>query len=236
MFVVLQGLKTALYVVGGYSASDSISIVDPTTTTKVVIQGLRSPLYILGGYGNIGLPSATPPGPGDKVVIQGLNSRLYVLQGYGSVGAPIAGIGTLTFTPYIQNRFAPAYYTYANNKDLLLDESTGMVYEIAENISNDNGKFIYMNIRTTSEDGGTNETKFCPVLELIGDKVNDRAYVSYSDDDYQTFGWFRKIDLNAKRSQLRRNGSFRRRAHSITYLGAFPLRLSALELNVTPGM
>ena len=148
---------------------------------------------------------------------------------------PPVPFGPLTFTPWVQNSFAPTFYTYANNTDLLLDETTGQVYSIAEQISNDNGIFIYMNVRTANEDGGTNETKFCSALELIGDKVPDTAYIAYSDNDYQSFGWYRQVNLNAARSQLRRCGSFRRRAHSIIYLGPYQERFSSIEMNLNKG-
>ncbi len=169
------------------------------------------------------------PNPDEEDIV--LNEQ--IISDNPSEGDAIVGIAT--FTPYVQNSFAPVFYAYANNTDYLLDETSGQVFQIAESISNDNGQIVVMNIRTTNEDGGTNETKFCSSLELIGDKVPDTAYVAYSDNDYQSFGFFRPVSLNSQRSQLRRCGKFRRRAHNITYFGTYPVRFSAIELNLNKG-
>jgi hypothetical protein len=96
--------------------------------------------------------------------------------------------------------------------------------------------FIYTSIRTENFDNNNNRHKFCPVLELVGDKfANDVAYVSFSDNDYQSFIPFRPINIGADRSQLRRNGRFRRRAHQIIYLGVNQVRFYRLELELNPG-
>ena len=144
-------------------------------------------------------------------------------------------VAITSFTPVVQNRFSPAFYANAASTDLLLDETNGHLYQIAESISNDDGNVVVMNIVTSADDGGQNVSKFCSSMELIGDKVPDIAYVAYSDNDYQTFGAYRPADLKADRSQIRRCGKFRRRAYSITYFGAFPLRVYSLELDAEPG-
>lgn len=143
--------------------------------------------------------------------------------------------GILTFTVYDQNRYSPSFYTFASNQDLLLDESNGAIYQIADSVSNDNGNPIVMEIITKPVDGGTNETKFCSTLELIGDKIPDVAYVSYSDNDYASSGQVRPVNLQVDRSQLRRCGKFRRRSHKIQYVGQYQPRFYGLEMNVEKG-
>lgn len=144
--------------------------------------------------------------------------------------------GLLTFTVYTQNRFSPAFYTYANNQDLLLDEGNGLMYQMADTAPDDNGLFILMTATSDPQDGGTNELKFNSDIEVIGDKVPDKLYLQYTDDDYQTFGISRPVALNAQRSQVRRCGRFRHRAFKISYMGAYQLRLRSLEVNVSKGV
>lgn len=150
------------------------------------------------------------------------------------VPAP-GSLGTLTVTPWIQNYFRALYYTYANGLDYLLDATNGVMYTTNEGIASDNGNFIYTSIRMENWDGKTNVHKFCPSIEIVGDKFADTAYLGFSDDDYQTFSPFRPVNLESQRSQVRRCGRFRRRAHQIIYIGAFPVRFYRLQVELKPG-
>jgi hypothetical protein len=140
------------------------------------------------------------------------------------------GLGQLYVTPYIQNAFNPAFYAYANNLDYLLDRSSGSIYGMQQGISNDAGNFIYGLMRTNAGDFGSNKTKFFPTIDLIADKVSDIAYVGYSDDDYQTYRAFRPVNLEAKRSMLKRGAAARRRAFAVLYIGGFQVRFYNIEL------
>lgn len=148
-----------------------------------------------------------------------------------SVGAgSVNGLGQLTITPYIQNAFNPAFYTFVNNTDFLLDKSTGQVYNMQQGVSNDNGMFIYGLLRTNAGDFGTNKMKFFPSIDIIADKVSDTAYIGYTDNDYETFSAFRPLNLGANRSMVKRCAASRRRAFSLLYIGGFQCRFYNIEL------
>lgn len=142
---------------------------------------------------------------------------------------------TVTVTPYIQNYYPISYYAFINNTDLLLGQSNGIIYTVSEDFWQDNGLPIYVAARTPAGDFGTNNRKFFQRAEIIGDKVDAVAYIGYSDNDYQSFGLFRSVDLSVPRSQLRRCGAARRRAWEVVYIQQPPVRFYEMELDVDPG-
>jgi hypothetical protein len=148
-----------------------------------------------------------------------------------SVGAgTTTGLGQLTVTPWLQNFFNPLFYTFANNTDYLLGATNGITYQMQQGVSSDNGVFIYGLLRSNAGDFGSNNEKFFPHIEVIADKVQDTAYVGYSDNDFVTFGSFRPVNLGADRSMLKRCAASRRRAFSLLYIGGFQVRFYQLEL------
>lgn len=140
------------------------------------------------------------------------------------------GLGNLTITPFVQNFFSAVFYASAPNNDLLLDAANGITYQMQQGVSNDNGQFIYGLLRTNAGDFGSNKEKFFPHLEVIADKVQDTAYLGYSDNDFVSFGAFRPVNLGAQRSMLKRCAAARRRAFSLLYIGGFQTRFYQLEL------
>lgn len=140
------------------------------------------------------------------------------------------GLGSLTVTPFVQNFFSPVFYASAPNNDLLLDAVNGITYQMQQGVSSDNGRFIYGLLRTNAGDFGSNKEKFFPHLEVIADKVQDTAYLGYSDNDFVSFGPFRPVNLGAQRSMLKRCAAARRRAFSLLYIGGFQVRFYQLEL------
>lgn len=147
----------------------------------------------------------------------------------GATGTP-TGLGQLTITPYLQNFFSPVFYAFANNIDYLLDATNGITYQMQQGVSSDNGMLIYGLLRTNAGDFGSNNEKFFPHIEVIADKVQDTAYVGYSDNDFASFGSFRPVNLGAPRSMLKRCAASRRRSFSLLYIGGFQVRFYQIEL------
>lgn len=150
-------------------------------------------------------------------------------------GVDVPDATSFTVTPYVNNYFAPVFYSEVASQDLLLDLTSASLYNITEDITDDNGSFIYNSMTTETMDFGSNHRKFCGKLEIIGDKISDTAYVGYSDNDFQSFGNFRPVALAPYRSQLYKLSQFRRRAFQVVYIGAFNMRFSALELEIDDG-
>lgn len=143
-------------------------------------------------------------------------------------------ITSLTVTPYLQNYFSGVFYANTG-QDLILNETSGTISLITEGLTSDNGAFIYRMMRTNGIDLGSNKRDFYSRAEIIADKVPGTAYIGYTDNDYQSFSYFRPVNLQSSRSQLRRCGSSRRRSWQIIYFGNYSPRFYEIELDVDEG-
>lgn len=171
--------------------------------------------------------------PNPSALVGGINDNAintFTINAESVGGGTATGLGQLTVTPWLQNFFKPLFYTFANNIDYLLDATNGLTYNMQQGVSSDNGVFIYGLLRTNAGDFGSNNEKFFPHAEVIADKVNDTAYIGYSDNDFASFGSFRPVNLGAARSMLKRCAASRRRAFSLLYIGGFQVRFYQLEL------
>lgn len=147
------------------------------------------------------------------------------------------GVNTVlgTSANYIQSPFSVASYTSGNNLDIIQDSTTGFIYLLDNGTYTDNGNPIEVLARTFKFDAGDNKKKFTSQLEIIGDKVSSTAYISYSNDDYQTWSKYRPVNLDQQRSLLNRLGQTRRRAYRLRHHDNVPLRLESLEQTVIEG-
>jgi hypothetical protein len=104
----------------------------------------------------------------------------------------------------------------------------GHVYYLGQNVYQDAGSHaITMQIQTDPRDAGTMKRKYASALTVLGDTVSDNLMVSYSDDDYNTFSTPVALAMGYIRKQIRRLGSFRRRAWRFTYTGNQPMRIDS---------
>jgi hypothetical protein len=221
------------------------SLSDAVITVTLPNHGLNNPLVV-----KVTSANSAPMFLGTFVAnVVDANTITYT-QGTGGVGGGInsqtintftidtetgttstaTGLGQLVITPYVQNFFNPVFYTFANNTDYLLGATNGITYKMQQGVSSDNGVFIYGLLRTNAGDFGSNKEKFFPHIEVIADKVQDTAYVGYSDNDFASFGSFRPVNLGAARSMLKRCAASRRRSFSLLYIGGFQVRFYTLEL------
>lgn len=136
---------------------------------------------------------------------------------------------------YTESAFSVASYTSGGNLDIIQDSTTGFIYLLDNGTYEDNGNPIEVLIRTFKVDGGNNLKKFTSQIEIIGDKVDSTAYLRYTNDDYQTYSYYRAVDLNSQRSKLSRLGQSRRRAYELRHHDNVPLRLESLEQTTTKG-
>jgi hypothetical protein len=127
------------------------------------------------------------------------------------------------------------FYTSYNNKAYSLDNLDGKLYNINEESYTDDAGPIQFRIRTNLIDANSTKRKFISRLEVVGDKIGSTLNIRHTDDDYNNWSEYRKVDLNANRSVLYQNGSFRRRAYEFFNTDDVPLRLQACEVDVDPG-
>jgi hypothetical protein len=153
---------------------------------------------------------------------------------YPITAGVITDVGTIQ--TYSEIPFTLTYYTTGDNLDIVQDSTTGFIYFLDNQLNADNAGPIKVQVRTFKFDAGNNLKKFTSSLELIGDKVDGKAYVRYTNDDYQTYTKYRPVNLAQSRSILNRLGQTRRRAYDIIYYEGTPMRLEALELTLTQGI
>ena len=120
------------------------------------------------------------------------------------------------------------------------DDTSGKVFKLnpVSPVFTDNGNTYTMTIQTSKFDMDKERRKFLHKLAIIGDTSESSSTfnVSWSDDDYVTFSSARTIDISSNRTYLTNCGSFRRRAFKLTNSSAYPVRLEALELEVSEGL
>ncbi len=120
----------------------------------------------------------------------------------------------------------------------LLHGSDGDVYKL-DPLSYQDGDHgvIRVEIITNRYDMDTYKRKFMSTLKPVGDlQSGGFLYISWSDDDYQTWTTTRQIDLSSTFPNVARLGSFRRRTFKLVHEDNYPLRLEALDITYTEGI
>ncbi len=109
----------------------------------------------------------------------------------------------------------------------------GAVFKSDTNTYQDNGVNFSMQFVTKNYNFGSQRIKFGTRLLVGADQASSDTFVqiSWSDDDYRTFNVPRQVNLANKYTQLYSLGSFRRRAHRVTYSDNFPMRFTSLEMD-----
>lgn len=145
--------------------------------------------------------------------------------------------GTATATPYTESAFAFVASLGYDNQQIVMD-TAGNVYTLSLGTALDNGSIpINWRIRTTNLDQGNNERKFPSSVAVIGDIAGTATgMVRFTDDDYRSYGFFRRFDLSQTRSNQNRWGNYRRRAWEWRYTDRERFRIRALEVEIGQGV
>lgn len=126
------------------------------------------------------------------------------------------------------DRFSTLITLYNSNK----------VYEFLPTYSADEGDGIEVRFRTNKLDFGTKRMKFGSKLTIVSDRETVPGYscfISWSDDDYQTWSTPRSVDLADQYPVLWALGSFRARSFLVTHRSPYPMRWRAFELDYNQG-
>lgn len=119
---------------------------------------------------------------------------------------------------------------------LLQHETNGYLYTVSATNYTDAGEVITVDIYTPNYDAGTIRDK---TLRMMYPDASQQAgsilQVRYSDDDYQTWSDFRKIDLSVKKPFLTDNSSFRRRAIHLRHQSPTFFRIKSLDMQLDIG-
>lgn len=138
------------------------------------------------------------------------------------------------------NYFPISDYTYSlgnPHRHFFQHESNGQVYLVDSIYYNDAGAKIFRDIYTPKFDANTTRNKQMSLLRFVGDQITGSAvYVRWSDDDYQTWNNFRKVNLERKVAELIDLGTFRRRAFHFRSWSNTPFRMQALDTQYDIGV
>lgn len=117
---------------------------------------------------------------------------------------------------------------------LFQHESDGYIYTLDETYLTDNGSIITCDIYTPNFDAGVSSRgKMLSQMKFVSDKTpGSTLQVRCSDDDYQTWSNFRRVDLNSNVPLLDNCGTFQRRAYNFRHACNTKFRLSAAELQM----
>ena len=129
------------------------------------------------------------------------------------------------------------YFTQgANNTILALHSTDGKIYKLDSATYQDDAGTTLAWIITSKIDVGTNKQKRQFKAELIADTESaGTCTIEWSDDDYGNWKTARTLDLTV-RPFTKAGGIFRRRAYRIKHASNNPLRLEALELDLSEGI
>lgn len=135
------------------------------------------------------------------------------------------------------NYLGIAYSTVSPAQQALVQSTvTNKIYQFSLANTNDDGSVFAVDLYTPNNDFGTRLRKYQKNLDIIADQtLGSTLYVRVSDDDYQTWSNFRKVDLGQARPRLTDCGTFRRRAHHFRHFANTPLRIQAVEAWVELG-
>jgi len=119
-----------------------------------------------------------------------------------------------------------------------LNDGTSNIYKFDANLYQDNGVNFTCGITTENNDFDTLNRKTMSRLGISCDRPSADTYinVSWSDDDYISFSTPRSINLNTDTPFVRQLGQFRNRVIKFTYTDNYPLRITAVEVNINKGL
>lgn len=158
-------------------------------------------------------------------VVTNVTTNTFDVQATGTVFS-----GSGSSQKYTETYFPIVASVRSNGRQYMQDAASGALYEFSQDVYTDYVGAIAARIRTPKLDSGSAVPKFMASAELIGDKIDSKAVVRYTDNDYATYSNARAIDLSVNRSRLRRLGNYNRRSFEILHVGNALLRLEALEI------
>jgi hypothetical protein len=213
----------------------SLTAASSKSVTSITRDGTTATVTVASGHGlsdgdPVTIAGANQSAYNDTFQIQYVSSTVYTIQVAGSPTTPATG--TITSTGYTESYFNVTKYTFCTSGDLGLKETGGTMYRILPNVYLDDTTPINTLIRSAKFDGGSTNPKREGRCEVIGNKISDIAMIRHSDDDYQTYSPYRIVNLDAERSQIWRQGRFRRRSYDLRYVGNNQIQLTSLELDV----
>lgn len=198
-------------------ADDATATVDSISTTGIVTATSH-------GFSDGDIVKISDAGACNGwYIVTDVTTNTFQIQTSGST----ATSGTID--RYVETYFPVVASVRANGRQYMQDKSSGALYEFDPRFFDAVGTTA-ARARTPKLDDQTANNKTMSQLEVIGDKIDSIAVVRWTDDDYVTYSNFRPVDLNAKRSRIRRLGDYNRRAFEILHVNNANIRVAAFDL------
>lgn len=181
---------------------------------------------------------------GDPVVISGANQSGYngatniTYIDANTFSYPVSSstvspaTGTITVYGYDSSYFPFSQFGSCGLFDFVQHETTGAIYKIGFDLTTDDGNPIDWMVRTPKLDQESTERKSMSAMRIAGDQVSGTLLIRWSDDDYQTFSDYRRVSLAGEKAEIRRLGSFRRRAVDFRFTQSAPIRISGVDIDI----
>lgn len=115
--------------------------------------------------------------------------------------------------------------------------TANVFYKFDDTVYQDNGTNFTMRVVTEPGDFGTLNRKSMHKFAIVCDRpsASSSAYVSWSDDDYQTFSTPVAVNLDQDLPSITRLGNFRQRAFKFEYTDNYPMRIQQFQANINKG-
>ena len=138
-----------------------------------------------------------------------------------------------SYWPIVQETF--------NDEDqhILQHETNGKLYIMEGDYEypSDDGVVVPVDIVTANLSFGIDRRKVLKMMRFFGDQCQGSVlYVRVSDDDYQSWTQYRRVDLSKKRPILLDCGTFYRRAWHLRHFSNTPFRIKFIELQMDIGV
>lgn len=115
--------------------------------------------------------------------------------------------------------------TSLNGTIYVQDATNGRIYTFPPTTYQDSGTNFTVTLQGNRDHRNTLKRKFERYLDVDGDTTTGNLAVSWSDNDYSSFGTARNIDMSVVNKRLTNLGSFKQRAYRYTYTDNYALRL-----------
>ena len=217
------------------SAQDVVFLTrDGGTVTAVVVNhGFNDgdPVTIAG---------ATPASYRGTFNITVVDSNTFTYQIEFSPTSPATG--SITATGYDESYFPAVAYSSYQNLDLVLDQSTGLIYALDTEFYEDTDVPINVILRLPPWDNGNKYRKTFSHIKAVGDIQlrnsglgTSVVLVRYSDDDYENWSKYRRQSLASESAMLRKLGQARRRAWEFRHTADTALILESADQDFRQG-
>lgn len=166
----------------------------------------------------------------------------------------VVSTGTITYSldldTSLWNRLAfktsslmPIEYSYVirlasgANASIFTQKATGDVFYFNPTVYRDDATNFTVEAITPTEMFDVHREKMMSRVSVIADRtaLSSLLFISWTDDDYQTYTIPRPVDMSKEFPCLNRCGRFRKRAFKLSYTDNAPMRIRGLEVDYNIG-